>query len=177
MLEKDKRRGLRRWRSFHAWMRRLQDDWWNHGTRHNPIGLYLHMKEAGVCTIQRGAGWGDRFYCPCFEFGNSGNYRFKNTPTGNESEAAYRKSDGWHDHREWETRNVQSDEMRGTRLCRRKREGTHPYRVCCRSCGFLIQIVQIENGSGYRGAWSARCERCAKKEKRITRVEDIKMPA
>lgn len=80
MLTKDKRRAERRWRSFHAWMRRLQDDWWTHGSRLNPRGIYLHMKETGVCTIKRGDSWRDRYHCDCFDFSLQGNYRFKETP-------------------------------------------------------------------------------------------------
>lgn len=80
MFHKDKRRAERRWRSFHAWMRRLQDDWWTHGSRLNPRGVYLHMKETGVCVIKRGDNWRDRYYCDCFDFALAGSYHFKNTP-------------------------------------------------------------------------------------------------
>lgn len=80
MLIKDKRRAERRWRSFHAWMRRLQDDWWTHGSRLNPRGIYLHMKETGVCSIKRSDNWRDRYHCACFDFEKSGNYQFKDTP-------------------------------------------------------------------------------------------------
>lgn len=80
MFIKEKRRALRRWRSFHAWMRRLQNDWWTHGSRLNPRGVYLHMKETGVCSIKRGDNWRDRYFCDCFDFGLQGSYRFKDTP-------------------------------------------------------------------------------------------------
>lgn len=173
MLEKDKRRGLRRWWSHCVWTRRLKGDWATHGRQYNIYPLY-DWKDGVRGKI---SGWRNDL-CACFDLKNKEAIRFKDTPTGNESMAAYRKSDGWHDHREWETRNIKSDEMRSTRLCRRKREGMHPYRVCCHSCGFLIKIVQVKNGSWYRDAWSARCEGCAKKEKRRnTSTEDIKMPA
>lgn len=174
MLIKEKRRGERRWRSFHAWMRRLQNDWWTHGTRLNPRGVYNYMKETGICILKRGDNWKDRFYCECFEFNLEGSYRFKNTPTGKESQAAYRRNDGWHDRRIWEERNVPIEEERWTRrrasFKRRHRGGTHPYRVCCRRCGFFIEIVQVENRSWYKGAWMTLCEGCKVKDRKAKQV-------
>jgi len=168
MLTKEKRRAERRWRSFHAWMRRLQDDWWNHGSRLNPRGVYRHMRETGVCVIKRGENWTDKYHCECFQFNLQGSYRFKDTPTGNQSEAEYRRKDGYHLQREWEERNAKDDEyvrQPGPRK-RRHREGTHPYRVLCFGCGFLLGIAQVKNGDFYRGAFALRCDGCAAKEKK-----------
>lgn len=171
MLQKDLRRGERRWRSFHAWMRRLQDDWWTHGTRLNPRGVYNHMKETGICVIKRGDNWKERFYCECFEFHLQGSYRFKDTPTGNESEAAFRRNDGYFDKRIWEERNaVFDDESRASKWGkgrkRERREGMHSYKVRCFTCGFFLKTVEVENGSWYRSGYMERCEGCKEKEKK-----------
>jgi hypothetical protein len=171
MLGKDLRRGERRERSFHAWMRRLQNDWWTHGSRLNPRGVYRHLKETGICVIKKGHSWRDRFYCDCFQFDLQGSYRFKNSPTGHESQAAFRKSDGWHFQRIWEERNaVFTDEVResawGKSHRGRRREGTHPERICCRRCGYFLKIVQIQNGDWFRDKWAQLCEGCKERDKK-----------
>jgi hypothetical protein len=169
MIPKDSRRGERRWRSFHAWMRRLQNDWWTHGSRVNPRGVYLHMKETGVCPIQRTANWRERFYCDCFDFKLQGNYRFKNHPTGHESQSEYRRKDGWHDQRVWEERRGDWDDevpvSAWGKSRRDRRQGTHPVRVLCCRCGYLILIAQVENGSWYHMRWGQTCEGCKEKGK------------
>lgn len=178
MLAKEMRRGERRWSSFHAWMRRLQNDWWTHGSRVNPRGVYLRMKEAGVCVLKLEDNWRDRYYCDCFDFDLQASYRFRNHPTGHESQAAYRRNDGYYDRRVWEERNVEPDEEKlvcGPRKSRRHRAGTHPHKVLCRRCGYYLETVQVNNGDWYRGAWGVLCEGCAAREKgRSRNILDVK---
>jgi hypothetical protein len=173
MFEKDRRRGERRWRSFHAWMRRLQNDWWTHGTRINPRGIYLHMKETGVCTIKQGANWRDRFYCDCFDFELQGNYRFKNHPTGNMSEAAYRKRDGYFVRELWESRWLEVEREKYGKPGGRKRHlGEYrKERKCCFTCGYFLGFVWAKVGKYTFAKYSSRCENCKK------RFEEKKLPA
>lgn len=171
MLDKDSRRGERRSRSFHAWMRRLQNDWWTHGSRVNPRGVYLRTKATGICPIKRDANWRERFYCDCFDFKLQGNYRFKNHPTGHGSNAEIRRKDGWHDQRIWEERNVVWDDdvpaSAWGKSRRDRRQGTHPLKLLCRRCGFYMETVQVANGSWVPGYWTQKCKGCkAREEKR-----------
>ena len=146
-------------------MRRLKVDWAEHGRQYNirPVFEYKNNVRGDVI------GWTTDL-CRCFELTNREAVRFKDTPTGHESRAAFRKMDGYYDQREWEVRNAVDDEpVRGAHKSRRvRREGFHPVKVCCGRCGFYIKTEMIKNGSYYVGRWSERCEACRESEKRKT---------
>lgn len=173
MLEKSRKRGERRWRSFHAWMRRLQDDWWEHGTRIDPRSVYREWKENnGACSLRSTDRWTDRFYCPCFDLKDNGAYHFKNAPTGNKSRRRFRLDD-------WDSRGLRhSDkkklpverESHGNDRSRRNRGGLFRERVQCR-CGYFLGWEWVKHRSYWgRGYACPDCKRKAKEQKMIKEV-------
>ena len=174
MLTKDLRRGDRRWRSYCVWMRRLKNDWATHGWQYSIRPVF----DWSGPDPKKVVGWTNDL-CRCFDLKNKEALRFKDTPTGNESQAAFRRNDGYHDQEIWEERNAEGDEARPVKERRDRRKGTHPFRVRC-NCGFLLEIIEVENGSWYRRDWTRRCEDCQRKEnERRATVEKamLKMPA
>jgi hypothetical protein len=146
-------------------MRRLKGDWATHGRQYNIRPIFEWKGNVRGEVI----GWSTDL-CRCFDLTNREALRFKDTPTGHKSNAAFRKQDGYHELREFESRNVESDEpVRGSHKSKRvHQKGTHPVKICCGRCGFYIKTEVIENGSFYARRWAERCEACEETEKRKT---------
>jgi hypothetical protein len=71
-MEKSRKRALRRWRSFHVWMRRLRRDWNEHGWNWRPLPRFMTKHETGSV-------WDNTDLCACF-YDPRAMARFKDTP-------------------------------------------------------------------------------------------------
>lgn len=150
MLSKDMRRGERRWRGYCKWMRRLKGDWATHGRKSYPRPLY-GWENGKTCVI----GFVDSL-CDCFQLDHKQAFRFKDTPTLDFSK---RRSNSW----EKRPPKYASDERRlpvereSYGASSRKKNGRarsliRAFKVQCRQCGFLIEIVRMEND--WRAFWA-----------------------
>ncbi len=185
-MEKSRKRALRRWRSFHAWMRRLQDDWWEHGTRINPRGVYRNWKENnGACSIRRNSrGFlaAEGFNCPCFDFKDNGSYKFKDHPTGNKSRRA--------EYMSWERDKMKKRDLKRLPVERekfgkpkkyRKVQNWATHRISCWKCGVLLEIVTLPRDysiHAYKGKWYGEkylihCRACRAKRQARNVLETI----
>lgn len=129
MLEKSRKRALRRWRSWCVWMRRLRGDWNDHGWKRNPIpGYYLHQRDGTTL-------------CNCFFLDHKEAYRFKDTP----NPGSFRRKD-FSRYREFgdpiqERRLVEVRErpFPSWKYPRNRRE--YAVRQSCTRCGVMISLV------------------------------------
>jgi len=141
-MDKDTRRGVRRWRSYTKFMRRLKRDWNDHGWARGLDGKEL---------------------CDCFDLTSKAAIRFKDTPKPvNCRCCSNQRRWGKGDERLTieERRVFQPDESWHKK---HRRDGTHPVKVICSRCGFHLKTVMVPNG---QSGWSLRhskCKQCAKK--------------
>lgn len=67
---KSRKRAERRWRSYHKFIRRLKQDWAEHGWRRDPVGPYYRSLNPD---------WDGTSLCECF-YSEKAQARFKDTP-------------------------------------------------------------------------------------------------
>jgi hypothetical protein len=165
-MDKSMKRAERRWRSHCVWMRRLRVDWATHGWQYNLVPQY----DWGGPDPKKILGWRSTL-CACFELTNREATRFKDTPTGNESLAAYRKSDGYHLKEVWESRKleVERPHFGKPKKYRLRDAGMRTFRVQCSACGFLIARARMKNDwrvfrsymeKNHGNRYVVRCEVC-----------------
>jgi hypothetical protein len=147
MLEKSKKRALRRWRSWCVWMRRLRGDWNDHGWKRNPIRSYFLGQRDGTTL------------CNCFFLDHKEAYRFKDTP----NESSFFRKD-FQMYREFgdpiQERRVTDAPERVSHsggYPRNRRE--HLVNQSCRVCGVLIGRVPA-----HARTWES-CKACKLKAK------------
>jgi hypothetical protein len=161
-MDKSRKRGLRRYRSFSKWMSRLKNDWATHGRQYSVHPIYEYVDGKPVKIV----GWRDTL-CKCFDLKNKQAYRFKDTPTLDHSQ---RKDNSWDPHPRY---------ARDERRLPVEREyhgggGNKPpppsrrVRVSCRRCGYLLGMVDVKRGESryhmvekaFGNAYYNLCERC-----------------
>lgn len=141
MLEKSPKRGERRWRSAHVFLRRLKRDQLDHGRNWSPLSYSVRL---GLSPGFENHPMAHTTLCPCF-YDPKAQARFKDTPTGHKSDRAIEKR--------WEREVLTVSDKRRLPVDREQygagrkvRSGTHPVRISCMTCGYLFEIRQIENG-------------------------------
>jgi len=142
MVEKDRRRALRRQRSYTKFMGRLKRDWNDHGWARDPDG---------------------REHCPCF-WDPKAQSRFKDTPKPVSCLCCSNQ-------RRWgkgnerltieERRVFQPEEV--IRRGGHRHEGTHPFKVLCSRCGYLLKVVKATNRKPVPERYGQRCDGCRKR--------------
>jgi hypothetical protein len=157
-VEKSKKRAERRWRSRCVWMRRLKQDWNEHGWKRDPTYDYDLVGKRVIQYLS------DRTtLCACFDLEDREAYRFKNTPNTN----SFRRKD-LDKYRDGRACRVPIQELRAAPVDReffgrrkRRRHGTYRAKVQC-FCGYLLDIVEVTygNGFGYTRARGSRCPGC-----------------
>lgn len=166
-------------------MRRLQSDWWEHGSRINPRSVYRHWKEnGGTCSLRsQRVGWSypDDYGCPCFDLTDKGAYIFKNHPTGTKSRSAYKKEDDWYGYSKKVPYRV-ARKMEATEKTwpskRSKKVIIKDWKICCHGCGYLVEIVSQLSRDDYDKyirrfhghEWRIRCIWCQKRDRARRRV-------
>ena len=142
MFGKSLQRGERRWRSFTVWMRRLRLDWNQHGWKRDPLRSAFSQSYFLDGTS----------LCNCFFLESREAWRFKDTPHGvcNGYECDLRHFSHGGEHLPIQERRAmipESDEyVGGARAPRRRRGGTHQFKVQCMSCGYLLKNITVQNG-------------------------------
>ncbi len=148
MVHKDKRRALRRWRSYCKFMKRLRSDWNDHGWRRDPV-RYASNHIDGTSL------------CDCFFPWSAQAVRFKDTPTGR-----FRKRDEWDDsltrYRVERLLPVERERFG----VRKRRRGFRFVKEKC-MCGFVLGIVKVPFG---QSSWAVQrprtqCESCERRTK------------
>lgn len=167
-MEKSKKRGERRWRSYCTWMRRLKGDWATHGRGSYPVPIYGDKFVGGrLCVI----GFRDSL-CECFDLRNKQALRFKDTP----NTGSFRRKD-WDKYRTKRRDNVPIQERRSTPIDReyyaprKRRRVVFQEKVKC-SCGYFLGFRTVEVGvknrlQTYLGGMPkrAQCPDCIRRQK------------
>jgi len=143
MLEKSKKRALRRWRSWCVWMRRLRGDWNSHGWKRDPIGPYLSGQRDGTRL------------CNCFFLDHKEALRFKNTPNrdsfSRKDRSKYREFGDPFQERRLDPPSRSPHHSGGYPRNRR----VHFVNQSCGTCGAFIERVRADARS-----YVARCRSC-----------------
>ncbi len=149
-MEKSKKRGLRRWRSYSKWMSRLKVDWATHGRQYNLIPMFEYVDHERTGKV---LGWRSTL-CKCFELTNREATRFKDTPTGHCSQAQDRKADGWHVKELWESRWLEVDRPHFGKPKKYRIAKTQykKWKALCQTCGVVVGRVRLrsDDNSGFR---------------------------
>lgn len=157
VLEKSRKRGERRWRSFCKFMRRVRSDWNDHGWRRDPL-RYVSSYHIDGTTL-----------CNCFFLDSKEAVRFKDTPHQRcDVECDPRRSFHGKESLPIQERRamLSENDERCSYSNRKRRKGMlRDLRVICRLCGFLLRIEKIEVGD-YRSNWE-KCDRCNSRGKII----------
>ena len=141
-MEKSKKRGERRWLSRCTWMRRLRQDWNEHGWKRDPVYDYEPTGD-GVCRIFLSE---RTTLCECFDLGNKQALRFKDTPNTH----SFRRKD-WDKYRDSRGERVPIQERRASEVVReylaprKRRRVVFKKKVMCR-CGYVLGFKLVEVG-------------------------------
>ncbi len=176
MLHKDMRRAERRWRSFHVWMRRLKEDWAEHGRQSSIYPVYDYSKGVENRTI---IGWRDSL-CRCFDLRNKQALRFKDTPSGNHRQRVCNGTDGdrINEYKDEQRLEVERESYGTNKRLRKRLRLRKPVveKVRCR-CGYFLGRIMVWFGESKWTALSRnfgdkfpKCRDCSEKMK-------LRMPA
>lgn len=123
-------------------MRRLKQDWNEHGWKRNPTYDY-DWNTGNRILVERTT------ICECFDLTSREAYRFKDSPNKN----SFRRRD-WNLYRDGRSCNRPAQERRadpiresfGSR--KRRRNIVRRKKLCCH-CGYLLAILEVKDGIGY----------------------------
>lgn len=167
MLQKDKRRADRRWRSYHKFIRRLKTDWNDH--RWNWNYLTYPRSRVGITPEVACSFWAGTTLCGCF-WNPKEMARFKDTPTGNHSKRECGCSDPMTEYKDEVKRAVEREDWHK----KKSREGTRLVKLSCMKCGIMLCKKWVEFGKPVTRDGVHYCEACDKRSKE-SRI--LKMPA
>lgn len=148
-MGKSRKRADRRWRSYHKFIRRLKQDWWEHGWRRDPAPRMYSSNP----------NWDGTTLCTCF-YDKKAQARFKDTPNscGCWQCANPRRANAGKKSEELTVHELRINQTRDDFHVRKRRDGFHKVKISCSSCGILIKIVEVRNG--HNPSRIELCDRC-----------------
>jgi len=127
-------------------MRRLKQDWNEHGWKRNPTYDYDFSGGNVVCVLAERT-----TLCDCFDLTHREAYRFKDTPNRN----SFRRKD-WDLYRNGRASHLPIQELRASQpevasfgSRKRRRSAVHRKKLCC-ICGYLLRIVEVTRDDRYK---------------------------